>query len=530
MVFKFSLPSALPSEIPPIGAWREHGEAWVDSLSGMKSSEAARSLCTALYGLNRAEVSDAERLQFLEVYRPTMLNLIADLTADYHRDSVALPASTREAANLARRLLVEYAYGYKLMLLDKADGISAGDKRQTPMLLHRAVAALSDTLALSYQTYAPTPAGVWHEIHQIYRYAEHHALDEVAVPAGAIQQSTIGLVYKQALLLALTDPYRLMPGEVDRVLAIVDRFRGGAKVLPYSDGLSGEALFLVQSDGDKPPKPLAKATRSPTVPGDKVLSAAGLVVYLGQHRAQLEAEVSASALHSAHSEVKQIHLLRRLESFWSSPSLRVFNRSASDSGVEICSGIAAVCYFLQQARSQAGAVSRNGATVPESSSADAKRSSAGATPLPPYTHWEISNQSAGGLAVRKTAGADSGISVGEVVAIRYPGQASWGVGAVRWMQKGEQDSLEFGIEMLAPGAVVVSIQPVLATGGKHDAVMLPELPALNKAAALLVPPGFLHERAEFWLTDAGVPESLSARATRLLERTTSFDIFEFIAS
>ena len=96
------------------------------------------------------------------------------------------------------------------------------------------------------------------------------------------------------------------------------------------------------------------------------------------------------------------------------------------------------------------------------------------------------------------------------------------------MQSDERDGFEFGIQMLAPGAVAVSIEAGASTGAKLEAVLLPELPALKKAPALLAPRGVFKERGEFLFSAGGAQEPVKVLATRLLTQTASYEIFEFI--
>ena len=72
-------------------------------------------------------------------------------------------------------------------------------------------------LRAAYKSYTPVPEGLWREIHQLYLEAERERV--VAEIVDPETKEAVVNIYVEALLLALTDPYRLSPGEVDKVSA-----------------------------------------------------------------------------------------------------------------------------------------------------------------------------------------------------------------------------------------------------------------------------------------------------------------------
>ena len=106
---------------------------------------------------------------------------------------------------------------------------------------------------ICYETYAPTPAGIWSEMHQLYRYAVQLNVQDEAL-ADVNSTSSINLTYKQSLLLALADPYRLMHGEAAKVMDYLARFGDQAHLMPLAQTTGSAGFFLVRLDTDKPPK------------------------------------------------------------------------------------------------------------------------------------------------------------------------------------------------------------------------------------------------------------------------------------
>ena len=76
--------------------------------------------------------------------------------------------------------------------------------------------------------------------------------------------------------------------------------------------------------------------------------------------------------------------------------------------------------------------------------------------------WHVLNQSANGLRMHRESGGNVSITVGEAVGVRFMGGRSWNVGVVRWLTLLEGNALEFGVELVAPAAVSITIEPTLS--------------------------------------------------------------------
>jgi hypothetical protein len=87
--------------------------------------------------------------------------------------------------------------------------------------------------------------------------------------------------------------------------------------------------------------------------------------------------------------------------------------------------------------------------------------------------------------------------------------------------------VELGLEELSPNAKPISIARLATSGGyaqeTEPGLLLPEIPALKKPAAILAMPGSLSNSGEFHL---GEPEHL-VQTTQLVEQTRSLELFQF---
>src|SRR5690606_25580026 len=121
----------------------------------------------------------------------------------------------RNAAALADELLAEFAYSYKLLLVEQARrlfGLASSGRAQIPVV--RAMQLLAERVRLSYRMYASVPKGLWLELHTLYLFA---------LKRGFAHRSAIGRhltpmgIYTRTLLVAFTEPLKLMQGDLARI-------------------------------------------------------------------------------------------------------------------------------------------------------------------------------------------------------------------------------------------------------------------------------------------------------------------------
>jgi hypothetical protein len=140
--------------------------------------------------------------------------------------------------------------------------------------------------------------------------------------------------------------------------------------------------------------------------------------------------------------------------------------------------------------------------------------------------WLVMNESAGGMALSKFPGAPSSLRVGELLGMHSDRNNQWGLGVVRWASSGDAGELEIGVQMLAPSARPVSLR-VDGTDAFEQAFLLPELPQLKQPATLVANCGTCQPGGVLEVETQAGGAAMRVRATRLLERTGSFERFQF---
>lgn len=507
MPLTLTVPAPDPVEDPTVEMRPKTLQERLDALPLNYLPEIARTLKDDIGALNRHKVELETRLQLLELYRGLILKLLPALEAQFVAAHLPLPEHSRQMATLTRELHIALADGYKIILLDFQHKLVTLGKGQVALVAaQRAISALSRILAVCYQTYAPTPAGVWLEIHQIFRFALERGLTNKTV-ADAQGASTISSVYKQVLLLALADPYHLNPGEVEKILGYLALFGNLAQLQPFMQAGNPVGLFLVQTEGDTPPKNVPQNLDSVDSRNDILLNTLGLAQALRHHAAKLEEGEPPQRLNlpDEAGESSYLNLMGRLLKYWWAVPKRGFQRTQHISSTEVCIGLPAVHHFLGRPASgdNAGAQFISG-------------------------KWLIVNESAGGLALRGIFKVLPQVRPGNIIGLKGEGSGEWNIGAVRWVKSEKSNHLEIGCQLLAPWAAPVKIAPTSGDPAEivRDALLLPEIHLLKQPESLIAPRGIFDPERELRL-ELGDGTSQTIRAVKLAEQSASYERFLF---
>jgi hypothetical protein len=347
--------------------------------------------------------------------------------------------------------------------------------------------------------YATNPKSVWSELHELYQFGLRRGLANRSLVEGG---ETPLSVYRGALLLAFAEPLKLMQGDLDRVAAWLERFGHQAALAPAGQQKSGQGLFLIKAQRDVPGYALSKRHHPVPQPHDLLLNTLPLAEHLLDQLARLSAGETAAAvgLPEDAADAAFRDLMGRLVKHWGAVPNRRFTRLRTHARVEVCVGIRGIWEFLNS----------RGTTKPGAG------------------EWMVTNESPRGFALMHVKGPIEPIRVGEVLGLRTRDSHTCHICVVRWVLSDNPEHLELGLEELAPTARPVSIRKTRGTSQESQHVLLlPEVPSLNQAPAILAPLFPLDSTCELSLGD--LQSKLRVRATRLLERTVSVQLVQFSA-
>lgn len=495
-------------------------KAWIDSLPLAQSMDSARKMSAHLAQLNRSKVDSDSRLAILEAYRAPAATALDELDAVYAKASLPLAPKAREALMVARDLMAELAMGYQILLAERGGkllGAFSSKKGLSGQVL-RALEYRFAILRASYKSYTPAPPGLWAAMHQLYLHAEQEGVAKEVVEAES--RSTAFDVYCEALLLSLTDPYRLVAGELDKVIAQMRAWRGLVTLQQSRPATRPGGHFLVPCDTDRPPKPMIAPNEDAGGPNWRLLDANPMVDKVRAKKTAAETGNVSATMRQALG-LEGLQLLGRLATLWGDPPKRSSRRIPSEATVAICVGIKAVSHFVSfeprmDAAAEADALKR-GITMP----LVALPVDDSQQPIP-VIEWEVVNESAGGLKVRRVD-ATQPIGVGEVIGVKLRDRSRWTISVVRWITMFEEGGMEFGVQFLGSHATPVWVQPTITSAPQAKPGLLFAYAGSGEQDALLTTPNTFADLREFELNEDGVVTVV--RATSLIEKTGRFELF-----
>lgn len=547
-------------------------EQWIRELPLANPGECSRRLYEALNETNALDIPADQRLHMLELLCVPVRNVAAALKKHFVGQSFPLTEKARQIVALSQVLMTQMARGYHIVA--EADG----DKRQKLTACHRALSYLGQALLYAYQVYAPYPAGVWLQIHGLYRQAEAAGLHQTAVKAddtGNPCAGTIENAYKRILLLALACPYRLRPGEAEQIYRWLCDWSQHATLSGFAKTQNQNSLFVTNLASDDPPTYLVLRDTQYSQDDCRLLNAARLADTIRETLGQGRNDLSKAA-HAVND-----HVLRRLMLAWGVMPKRRFSRSQKHATAMVAMGLSSAHYFISgevafdargsesagmlfggPARFEASEISdrraqsqdvwtiggarplheshphsRDSQYIEFTGSSDAVTAAArtpekAASPGPAYQtrEWKMINVSAGGYRLLWDSGENSQAQVGELLGLQEssdPDSFHLSLGVVRWMKANSERGLELGVEMLSPGAVAVGTRIHKAKGGSEymRSLLLPAIKTIGQPATLLTPALPYHVGDVVTVTSHG--KEARVELVKLVENTGTFAQFQF---
>lgn len=527
---------------------------WVHELPVADINAAAHMLLEKLHVINSSRYPVHERMALLAVLYPVVQQLVAALSQKYHTADIPLGRKERFYSDICRKLLFDMAAGYKIIVSELV--IKKKHKQAEKVLLHEAtyfsIIFLSWNLVESYTVYDPVDDGVWHDLHQLYRYAETNAFHEIhlddPLPSMALPvAATIDFAYKRILLLAIAEPYHLMQGEAWELYWLVSYWTTECNLLPNVQ-LAGEGEYAVDMSADLAPRFITHDLYSQKISGrvidiDKIKTKLEVLIQKilrGNFEDTLLDDIGTL-------ERKQRDALLRLMDTWKGHAERAEPRKTSVDDVRITTGLNSCHHFISmrakftpemdelkiQSNKQAPAL-----TEEEGKSFFATRYQEALKKDKRHIHgnysqedWQQSNLSQMGIALRCYDGHhDLSVKVGEIVSYRFDGKLKgrWQTGVVRWIKSDNRKVLDIGIMDIAKSAVPVAVKAMSGIGKGTDyfrALLIPFQVSLKQTRSIILPAN-IYDINTVLVVNLG-KRMFHIRLTRLLLFTTAINQYEF---
>jgi cyclic-di-GMP-binding protein len=585
MHLRLSLPPRADTPDTNIDIRPAEMERWLKKLPLLNVPESTQRLTRQLFSLNRMALNDKRRLQLLESMRAPIQHVSRALRKTYLGLPLPLPDKAHQTVVQVRQLHTEMAFGYKLIVFNSTAvaKLDHAEKSMVAVALHRAIRYLTELLFHSYELYGPPPEGAWHEIHQLYRYAELLGIADAPLNDklnDTLTQVSIGHAYKQALLLDFSDPYHLPAFLLARIYRYLDRWAGSAQLSPGVAALKSHCQFLINLDHDR--AGAVNTETSPTIAVHyRLLNTTELARVVHQQLKVLQAgqQPDPDGLEKNFFTNLGHDMLLRLIGAWGVNPKRVFTRSLRENrSTQVSIGIDAINFFVNGERftpstSEVGPPPRRTAPGPEK---DPLGRAQQPDAFPASTLWDLTDESAGGYALTRSGGQSKALRVGDLLASRpETGGGGWEIGIVRWVRSSGTDNLdasrdkrgtspgkseagrvgnerwsktrreqavdesmdgrgrprreqavEIGVQRLSPSAAAVAILPLEESRDRYNlALALPEVHTMKQPATLLTPRGFFKSGRILYLDNSYRARRI--KATKLVELSGSFERFQY---
>jgi hypothetical protein len=526
---------------------------WIADLPLTNVGETGKLLYQALLSTNPMHISAKARLGLLEELRSPVRYVMRSLRRHYVGVGFPLPKKNKQVAKLAEAMCSEMAAGYKSVTRDLLAGSRYTSRDRLALAMHRSIRYLSQVLLVNCHAYTPCPAGVWLELHQIYRQAEQHGLADRRVGDDSyelVRRATVGDAYRQILMLALTDPYRLPQSETENVYVALELWSPLVTLRPYREDAEAPRSFMVNLARDG--APLTFSFKEEPVEACRLIDGSRLVPILREENGRAagrHAVAEAPAPARKPGEFLSETTLAHLAASWDNKPERRSTRVRKPMSVKVVRGLNSIHQALLGGQEEDPPIAAPEVLVEEpvstlgmplqlpeieelphpshpASWADPKRTQRGATQY----ECQTQDQSVGGCRLSWSARDLVGINIGELVSVSAQ-QADAGLrhrlGVVRWMRQDQGERLETGVQWLAPQIVPVWTESVYGPETKREylrALMLPERRLSGYSFTLITGPLSYRVGNEVTVRNDDSTKRLRLRA--LAEKTAAYAQFQ----
>ncbi len=508
--------------------------AWIESLPQGQPADVNRALVTAIDAFVAASIDASTQLDVLEVLRPLVHVVQADLARRYRGSPAPL---RREQVDVVEDILGLWkclAGAYLHCALGGANRIRprGPDKRQATAL-QRSLDTTARLIAEHYYAYRLPPGSVYESLNDMYRLGERLDLLRVPVtdPFQKRRDTRCRDAWTRALLLDGCLPrehhhrelgiiYRLLEQWATRVRVVAPTHPGPESIPPLYIDLSSACGLRPQAG---------------TGEGVRALDVSALASELRQLLALVRqgAEVPGVVLGTDMSRREFETLLLSLYRQWCEGGIRRMNeRQPSEAMAHVSAGLLAAHFYLGRKPFEQpfgpGTLPARGTQSKGAHSMERIRVATDYLQANGIRaeQWRIRDESVSGLGMTRPhqEAGEPWINLGLLISVRPRGLNTTLVGTIRWMQEDEHKDLQLGIRLVPGIPVAIAARMADAVEFEPAILMLP-LPAANAPSSLLVMPGRLSPRMVIEIYREGIDR---IEITALLESGGEFERFAFM--
>jgi len=321
-------------------------EEWLNTLPYIDFNKTAKLLLAATRATNEQSLKAATRVELVKMYHRPYQYYIDSQIKTGARHSLQSMEKMQQQLQSLKHIAVNLSYACKLAANESRQRKTLWKQSKPPLVaMWMSLNYLSHALILSFLEYAPTPKGVWRELHNIYHFAENLGQENKVLNLPGKKQDTIAWAYKRIALISLTDPYHLPFGAIWRVFEQLEQWPDHAGISPFQAARKPSGLFVIVLNKDISPLPLSKFKDKQAREHYRIINSNPLGGHIQQRLKQLNAgqTQNQSAL-TSHDDDKAI--LQHMIKAWGSPPQRHFLRKTGQGTLQLACGLNSIYYFI----------------------------------------------------------------------------------------------------------------------------------------------------------------------------------------
>ncbi|VAW94507.1 hypothetical protein MNBD_GAMMA23-2282 [hydrothermal vent metagenome] len=463
---------------------------WLDALPVMDVISTVGNLHAAIEPFNEIEMADDERLKILEIYHSVMDDIL--FSYDDMRLKM-LPISIEERRKLQNDIMWLYlslANGYKSIVQSSFDQKLTPNKNTTLIIsIYRSMDLIIQAMLYAFRSHETPPPLSFLEINQLYMYAEYlNILDSKIKNISLGAQSTIGSLYKQILLLVVSDPYRVNSNEIVEVYFFLEKFSDLCVIDRNIESKNEEGKYFIELMEDSPPQPYDYSSKPATLSSCRTIDVWPVVQAFGEELSGeydmnslglREFDSGKSSLNNAGTEQRFVEILTQQ---LMGQKNRGAERQLTTSKCYVAIGLSAINFYLMNKNKikeiiepeKTGGITVNSIDFEEQADFT-------------LDVWQLCNKSESGylLTIRKSILTQE-LVIGDVVGViidNGKGNIHIQVAFVRWA-RGDNDTFKMGVEILKGNAKSVTCRCAGDTQ-PYDGLYFPSEKTLDLQACVL---------------------------------------------
>jgi len=440
---------------------------WLSMARGRSGSEDADQLHRQILLLRETPLPCDQRIRILDLFYGQAARIANAEVRSLQDVTLPIPRKLRQRLRVVQDLLATLTQDYFNTLAELFDPLATGAPKSPHNSLRRAIYAIAWQVRIANLIAAPTPVGLWQQLHAAFRTARRLQLDEIAGPHGS---ASIRRLYINIILTAIAHPSSFTAMELEFIAEYVAKCPSPVD-LTDDPLIDSDGIFWMDPEKDVPAHALVRR-----IPGPETralyFSCAAIAAQALQHRQELLEGTPAELL--GLPSFADTHtgpgVLLRLSQLWGHPAKRRFPRRRQSYRASLCPGLDKLWQLIKSP------------TAPGE-----------------LSEWMVTNESPDGYALMHMAGHTDHLRVGDIVALQAIDEdpeaySPWNICIIRWAISENPEHIELGLQMLAPRATAVEVaNPAAAISRKVAALMLPAMPPMREIPSLVVPTGVISE-------------------------------------